>query len=81
VAGTPMPDTDPPFDSVASKVGRYLASFAMTAVATAVAVGVDSKVTIPASGESQPLDERAHVLHPRLTRPIHGTAFCKQDYI
>jgi K+-sensing histidine kinase KdpD len=47
VAGTPMPDTDPPFDSVASKVGRYLASFAMTAVATAVAVGVDSKVTIP----------------------------------
>jgi K+-sensing histidine kinase KdpD len=47
VAGTPMPDTDSPLDSVASKVGRYLASFAMTAVATAVAVGVDSKVTIP----------------------------------
>ena len=44
---TPMPDTDPPLNSVASKVGRYLASFAMTAVATAVAVGVDSKVTIP----------------------------------
>jgi K+-sensing histidine kinase KdpD len=47
VAGTAMPDTDPPLDSVASEVGRYLASFAMTAVATAVAVGVDSKVTIP----------------------------------
>jgi K+-sensing histidine kinase KdpD len=47
VAGTPMPDTDPPLDSVASEVMRYLASFAMTAVTTAVAVGVDSKVTIP----------------------------------
>ena len=47
MAGTPMPDTDPPLDSVASKVMRYVASFAMTAVATAVAVGVDSKVTIP----------------------------------
>jgi K+-sensing histidine kinase KdpD len=43
---TPMPNTDPP-DSVALEVMRYLASFAMTAVATAVAVGVDSKVTIP----------------------------------
>jgi K+-sensing histidine kinase KdpD len=42
-----MPDTDPPLDSVASEVMRYLASFAMTAVTTAVAVGVDSKVTIP----------------------------------
>ena len=47
MAGTPMPDTDPPLDSAASEVMRYLASFAMTAVATAVAVGVDSKVTIP----------------------------------
>ena len=47
MAGTPMPDTDPPLDSVASEVMRYLASFAMTAVATVVAVGVDSKVTIP----------------------------------
>ena len=47
MAGTPMPDTDPPLDSVASEVMRYLASFAMTAVTTAVAVGVDSKVTIP----------------------------------
>ena len=47
MAGTPMPDTDPPSDSVASEVIRYLASFAMTAVTTAVAVGVDSKVTIP----------------------------------
>jgi K+-sensing histidine kinase KdpD len=43
---TPMPNTDPP-DSVALEVMRYLASFAMTAVATALAVGVDSKVTIP----------------------------------
>jgi K+-sensing histidine kinase KdpD len=42
-----MPDTDPLLGSVASKVVRYLASFAMTAVATAVAVGVDSTVTIP----------------------------------
>ena len=47
MAGTPMPDTDPPLDSVASEVMRYLASFAMTAVTTAVAVGVDSKLTIP----------------------------------
>jgi K+-sensing histidine kinase KdpD len=44
---TPMPDADPLLGPVASKVVRYLASFAMTAVATAVAVGVDSKVTIP----------------------------------
>jgi K+-sensing histidine kinase KdpD len=43
---SPMPNTDPP-DSVALEVMRYLASIAMTAVATAVAVGVDSKVTIP----------------------------------
>ena len=43
----PMPDADPPLGSVASEVVRHLASFAMTAVATAVAVGVDSKVTIP----------------------------------
>ena len=44
---TPMPDADPLLGSVASEVVRYLASFAMTAVATVVAVGVDSKVTIP----------------------------------
>jgi K+-sensing histidine kinase KdpD len=44
---TPMPDADPLLGSVASEVVRYLASFAMTAVATAVAVGVDSTVTIP----------------------------------
>ena len=44
---TPTPDADPLLGSVASEVVRYLASFAMTAVATAVAVGVDSKVTIP----------------------------------
>jgi K+-sensing histidine kinase KdpD len=42
----PMSNTDPR-DSVVLEVMRYLASFAMTAVATAVAVGVDSKVTIP----------------------------------
>ena len=44
---TPGPDTDPLLDPVASKVVGYLASIAMTAVATAVAVIVDSKVTIP----------------------------------
>jgi K+-sensing histidine kinase KdpD len=43
----PMRDTDPLLGSVASKVVRYLASFAMTAVATVVAVGVDSTVAIP----------------------------------
>ena len=43
----PMPDADPLLGSVASEVVRYLASFAMTAVATVVAVGVDSTVTIP----------------------------------
>ena len=41
-----MPDADPLLGSVASEVVRYLASFAMTAVATVVAVGVDSTVTI-----------------------------------
>jgi K+-sensing histidine kinase KdpD len=41
------PDADPLLGSVASEVVRYLASFAMTAVATVVAVGVDSTVTIP----------------------------------
>ena len=45
---TPMPDTDPRLGSVALEaVARYLASFAMTAVATVVAVGVDRTVTIP----------------------------------
>ena len=44
---TSKPDADPLFGPVASEVVRYLASFAMTAVATIVAVGVDSTVTIP----------------------------------
>ena len=44
---TSMPDADPLLGSVASEVVRYLASFAMTAVAAVVAVGVDSTVTIP----------------------------------
>jgi K+-sensing histidine kinase KdpD len=46
---TPMPGTDPPSDLApeAPAVVGYLASFAMTAVATIVAVGVDSAVTIP----------------------------------
>jgi K+-sensing histidine kinase KdpD len=44
---SPTPDTDPLLGSVASKVARYLASFAMTALATVVAVGVDSTVAIP----------------------------------
>jgi K+-sensing histidine kinase KdpD len=42
-----MPDADPLLGPAASQVVRYLASFAMTAVATAVAVGVDRTVTIP----------------------------------
>ena len=44
---TPMPDADPLLGSAPSEVVGYLASFAMTAVATVVAVGVDSEVTIP----------------------------------
>jgi K+-sensing histidine kinase KdpD len=44
---TPMPDADPLLGPTASLVVRYLASIAMTAVATAVAVVVDSKLTIP----------------------------------
>jgi len=44
---TPAPDADPLFGPVASELMRYLASIAMTAAATVVAVGVDSKVTIP----------------------------------
>ncbi len=46
---TPMPD-DPILDlalSEASPVVGFLASFAMTAIATAVAVGIDSGMTIP----------------------------------
>ena len=43
----PTSDTDPLLGSVASGVVRYLASFVMTAVATVVAVGVDSTVAIP----------------------------------
>ena len=38
---TPMPDADPILGPTAPVVVRYLASFAMTAVATAVAVGRD----------------------------------------
>ncbi|MGC1877152.1 MAG: DUF4118 domain-containing protein [Pseudolabrys sp.] len=44
---TPMPDADPILGPTAPVAVRYLASFAMTAVATAVAVGLDSKLTIP----------------------------------
>jgi K+-sensing histidine kinase KdpD len=44
---TPMPNADPLLGPTASVVMRYLASSAMTAVATAVAVVVDSKLTIP----------------------------------
>jgi K+-sensing histidine kinase KdpD len=44
---TPASDADPLLGPVASEVVRYLASIAMTAVATVVAVGADSKVTIP----------------------------------
>src|SRR5262245_50724731 len=44
---TPTPDAEPLLGSVASEVVRYLAAFAMIAVATVVAVGVDSTVTIP----------------------------------
>jgi K+-sensing histidine kinase KdpD len=40
-------DADPLLGPVASEGMRYLASIAMTALATVVAVGVDSKVTIP----------------------------------
>jgi K+-sensing histidine kinase KdpD len=44
---TPASDADPLFGPGASVVMRYLASIAMTALATVVAVGVDSKLTIP----------------------------------
>ncbi len=44
---TPTTDADPLFGPVASELMRYFASIAMTAAATVVAVGVDSKVTIP----------------------------------
>jgi K+-sensing histidine kinase KdpD len=44
---TPAPDAEPLFGPVASELMRYLASIAMTAAATIVAVGVDSKVSIP----------------------------------
>ena len=49
-ASTPAPDADPLLRSVPSEtpaVVRYLASFVITAVATVVAVGVDSQVLIP----------------------------------
>ena len=42
-----MSDAEPLFGPVGSELARYLASIAMTAVATVMAVGVDSKVTIP----------------------------------
>jgi K+-sensing histidine kinase KdpD len=44
---TPVSDAEPLFGPVASELARYIASIAMTAVATVMAVGVDSKVTIP----------------------------------
>jgi K+-sensing histidine kinase KdpD len=44
---TSGPDADPLLGPAASEVARYLASIAMTAVATVVAVSVDSKVMIP----------------------------------
>ena len=44
---TPASDAVPLFGPAASEVMRYLASIAMTAAATVVAVGVDTKVSIP----------------------------------
>ena len=44
---TSAPDADPLFGPLASAGLRYVASIAMTAIATVVAVGVDSEVTIP----------------------------------
>jgi K+-sensing histidine kinase KdpD len=44
---TPVSDADPLFGPLASAVARYLASLAMTAIATVVAVDMDSNVTIP----------------------------------
>lgn len=43
----PMVDANPLISPAASGMLRYLASFAMTAFATVVAVGVDTRVTIP----------------------------------
>jgi K+-sensing histidine kinase KdpD len=43
----PASDADPLFDPGASQAMRYLASIVMTALATVVAVGADSKVAIP----------------------------------
>jgi K+-sensing histidine kinase KdpD len=43
----PASDADPLFGPSASKVMRYLAAIAMTALATVVAVGADAKVAIP----------------------------------
>ena len=44
---TPERDADPLLSPAALEAARYLAAIAMTAVATAVAVIVDNKVTIP----------------------------------
>lgn len=44
---TSAPDADPLLGPVVSEFARYLAAIAMTAAATVIAVGVDSKVTIP----------------------------------
>jgi K+-sensing histidine kinase KdpD len=44
---TSEPDAVPLFGPAASEVMRYLASIAMTAAATIMAVGVDTKVSIP----------------------------------
>jgi len=44
---TAAPDADPLFGPATSELMRYLASIAMTAAATVVAVGVDTKVSIP----------------------------------
>jgi K+-sensing histidine kinase KdpD len=44
---SPAPDAAPLFGPAASKMMRYLAAIAMTALATVVAVGADAKVAIP----------------------------------
>lgn len=44
---TPAPDAAPLLGPVASELMRYLASIAMTAAATVIAVGVDTKASIP----------------------------------
>ena len=62
----PASGTDPLFGPLASELMRYLAAIAITAAATVVAVGIDTRLSIPNLSRSRRSGDRGgHCAWPR----------------